>query len=152
MVFVIPGGFCPPGSFGLDLPRVSASGQGCVSSASRAWYRPMCVLRFLGGDFPTFSSQGFSYVLTLINRTSMWPEAVPLSTITTNACARSFISTWFEVGVPALLTFDGCVHILLLVRGLFSPRNLPNPDNKLPSSEQRDDREVSQILRVCSDS
>ena len=49
--------------------------------------------------------QGFSYILTMIDRTSRWPEAVPLSSITAEACARDFISSWVsKFGVPALLT------------------------------------------------
>ena len=43
----------------------------------------------------------------MINRTSRWPEAVPLASITTKSCARAFISSWVSrFGVPALLTSD----------------------------------------------
>ena len=43
----------------------------------------------------------------MIDRTSRWPEAVPLSSITAESCARAFISTWISrFGVPALLTSD----------------------------------------------
>ena len=53
----------------------------------------------LVGSLP--ASQGFSY------RTSRWPEAVPLSSITSESCARAFISTWVSrFGVPSLLTSD----------------------------------------------
>ena len=53
------------------------------------------------------ASQGYSYLLTMIDRTSRWPEAVPLSSITAETCARAFISTWVSrFGVPALLTSD----------------------------------------------
>ena len=56
---------------------------------------------------PLPSSQGFSYLLTMIDRTSRWPEAVPLSSISTESCARAFISSWVSrFGVPALLTSD----------------------------------------------
>ena len=56
---------------------------------------------------PLPSCQGFGYLLTMIDRTSRWPEAVPLSFITVEACARAFISTWVSrFGVPALLTSD----------------------------------------------
>ena len=54
---------------------------------------------------PLPSSQGFCYILTMIDRTSGWPEAVPLSTIITESGARAFISTWISrFGVQALLT------------------------------------------------
>ena len=56
---------------------------------------------------PLPSSQGFSYLLTMIDRTSRWPEAVPLSSITSESCTRAFISTWVSrFGVSALLTSD----------------------------------------------
>ena len=56
---------------------------------------------------PLPASQGYSYLLTMIDRTSRWPEAVPLSSITAETCARAFISTWVSrFGVPALLTHD----------------------------------------------
>ena len=59
----------------------------------------------LVGPWP--SCQGFSYLLTMIDRTSRWPEAVPLSSITGETCARAFISTWVsKFEVPALLTTD----------------------------------------------
>ena len=52
-------------------------------------------------------SQGFSYIFTMIDRTSRWPEAVPLSSISAESCARAFISTWVSrFGVPAALTSD----------------------------------------------
>ena len=52
-------------------------------------------------------SQGYSYLLNMIDRTFRWPEAIPLSSITTETCARAFISTWVSrFGVPALLTSD----------------------------------------------
>jgi hypothetical protein len=41
------------------------------------------------------------------DRTSRWPEAVPLSTITAEACADSFVSGWIaRFGVPAVVTTD----------------------------------------------
>ena len=56
---------------------------------------------------PLPASQGYSYLLTMIDRTSRWPEAVPLSSITKETCARAFISTWdSRFGVPSLLTSD----------------------------------------------
>ena len=54
---------------------------------------------------PLPSSQGYFYLLTMIDRTKRWPEAVPLSSISTEACVRAFISSWFSrFGVPATLT------------------------------------------------
>ena len=54
---------------------------------------------------PLHASQGFSYLLTMIDRTSRWLEAVPLSSITSESCAQAFISTWVSrFGVPSILT------------------------------------------------
>jgi len=45
---------------------------------------------------PLPSSLGYSYLLTMIDRTTRWPEAVPLSSISTEACMRGFISSWIS--------------------------------------------------------
>jgi hypothetical protein len=43
----------------------------------------------------------------MIDRTTRWPEAVPLSSISTETCVRAFISSWISrFGVPATLTSD----------------------------------------------
>ena len=43
----------------------------------------------------------------MIDRTTRWPEAVPLSSISTGTCVRAFISAWISrFGVPATLTSD----------------------------------------------
>ena len=56
---------------------------------------------------PLPSSQGYSYLLTMIDRTTCWPEAVPLSSISTEACVRAFIATWVSrFRVPSTLTSD----------------------------------------------
>jgi len=56
---------------------------------------------------PLPSSLGYSYLLTMIDRTTRWPEAVPLSSISTETCVRAFISSWISrFGVPATLTSD----------------------------------------------
>jgi Integrase core domain/Integrase zinc binding domain len=60
----------------------------------------------LAGPLPV-SGQGHSYILTMIDRTSRWPEAVPLSSITAEACADAFVSGWIaRFGVPAVVTTD----------------------------------------------
>ena len=55
-------GFCPPGLFDLGLQRMSASGQGLASAASRARSRPMCPLQFLGFRFLGESSLMFTWI------------------------------------------------------------------------------------------
>ena len=48
---------------------------------------------------------GFHYLLAIIDRFTLWPEAVPLTNITTElvACVSCWIST---VGVPPTITTD----------------------------------------------
>ena len=84
------------------------------------------------------SCQGLSYLLMMIDRTSRWLEAVPLSSITSKACARAFISTWVSrCGVPALLTLDRGLQFTSLVwfGGLFYPWYFEDQDYQLSSSE-----------------
>ena len=53
------------------------------------------------------SSLGYSYLLTMIDRTTCWPEAIPLSSISTEACMRVFISSWISrFGVTVTLNSD----------------------------------------------
>lgn len=52
-------------------------------------------------------SNGFRYILTCVDRFSRWPEAAPLTDITTDSVARAFIAAWVSrFGVPISLTSD----------------------------------------------
>ena len=56
---------------------------------------------------PLPSSEGFSHLLTIIDRTTCWPEAVPLRSTSTTDCARALIRHWISrFGVPLDLTSD----------------------------------------------
>ena len=56
---------------------------------------------------PLPSSQGFSYLLTMINRTNHWPEVAPLASISAESCVHACLSTWVSrFSVPAVLTSD----------------------------------------------
>ena len=56
---------------------------------------------------PLPSSQGQTHILTMIDRTTRWPEAVPLSSTTASACAEAFCSSWISrFGVPHTITSD----------------------------------------------
>jgi cleavage and polyadenylation specificity factor subunit 1 len=50
---------------------------------------------------------GYTYVLTMIDRTTRWVEAVPLKEMAAAACTEAFVSTWVaRFGVPLTLTSD----------------------------------------------
>ena len=56
---------------------------------------------------PLPPSLGFTHLLTMIDRTSRWPEAVPINSTSAETCARVFIETWISrFGVPSTLTSD----------------------------------------------
>ncbi len=56
---------------------------------------------------PLQYSNNFNYIFTIIDRTSKWMEAVPLSEMSTAACAKSLTFTWISrFGVPETITLD----------------------------------------------
>ncbi|CAI5673187.1 unnamed protein product [Oreochromis niloticus] len=56
---------------------------------------------------PLPPSQGFTHLLTVVDRTTRWPEAVPLASTTAAVVARAFLSTWVSrFGPPADITSD----------------------------------------------
>ena len=59
----------------------------------------------LVGPLPV--SGGFNYLFTMIDRTTRWPEIVPLSSISAASCAQALLSGWVSrFGVPSVLTSD----------------------------------------------
>jgi IS30 family transposase len=56
---------------------------------------------------PLPPSQGYTHILTLIDRTTRWAEAVPLSSTTAASCAEAFCTHWISrFGLPHTLTSD----------------------------------------------
>ena len=56
---------------------------------------------------PLTQSQGHSYVLTMIDRFTRWPEAVPIRSITADVIADAFYTNWISrFGAPTILTSD----------------------------------------------
>jgi len=57
------------------------------------------------GPLPT--SRGCSYLLTMVDRFTRWPEAIPLAETSALTCARALIAHWIaRFDVPAHLSSD----------------------------------------------
>ena len=60
----------------------------------------------LVGPLPA-SSKGHTYLLTMVDRTTRWPEVVPLNNISAQVVADAFVDTWVaRFGVPSTVTTD----------------------------------------------
>ena len=56
---------------------------------------------------PLNSSDGFKYILTLIDRFSRWPEAIPIPDIQTKTICTAIFNTWISrFGCPSIITTD----------------------------------------------
>ncbi len=56
---------------------------------------------------PLPSSQGYTHLLTMVDRFSRWPEAIPLKQTDTETCARALVFHWIaRFGVPLDMTSD----------------------------------------------
>ena len=58
------------------------------------------------GPLPA-SPGGCTHLLTMVDRSTRWAEAVPLVNTSTTSCAAAFFNSWVSrFGVPAALTSD----------------------------------------------
>jgi len=58
------------------------------------------------GPLPS-SKEGHVYLLTMIDRTTRWPEVVPLKSMSAEVVADKFVDTWIaRFGVPSVVTTD----------------------------------------------
>ena len=57
------------------------------------------------GPFP--AEHGKKYILTMIGRTTRWPEASPINEMTADTVLQAFLDTWVALfGVPHTVTTD----------------------------------------------
>jgi hypothetical protein len=70
--------------------------------------------------------RGHTYLFRIINQTSRWPEAIPLSSITAPDCTRALFAGWISrFGVPDTITSDrGAQFMFALWAGLCSLINI----------------------------
>lgn len=56
---------------------------------------------------PLPPSEGYSYILTAVDRFTKWPEAIPLRTINATSVARAFLDVWISrFGIPSCVITD----------------------------------------------
>lgn len=54
---------------------------------------------------PLPPSEGYSYLLTCVERFTRWPEAIPITDITADTVARAFFKHWISrFGIPSVVT------------------------------------------------
>ena len=59
----------------------------------------------LVGPLPPW--EGYSYVFTIVDRYTRWPEAIPLRDSTAATCVRTLLRTWVSrCGVPDHIVSD----------------------------------------------
>lgn len=56
---------------------------------------------------PLLNAKGFSYLLTIMDRFSMWPAAFPTKDISAESVARTILEQWITIyGVLLVITID----------------------------------------------
>ena len=66
---------------------------------------------------PLPSSHGYTYLLTCLDRSTWWPEVIPLTGIPTAECVFALFHGWIlPFGVPSIITSDrNTVHLFTVV-------------------------------------
>jgi len=85
------------------------------------------------------------YCLTMIDRTTRWPEAVLMADTSAHTIAAHFVETWISrFGIPEIITTDrGTVRIYSLRNTTI--RCATKPNYSISSTIQWNHREMAQI-------
>ena len=106
---------------------------------------------------PLPSCQGYTHLLTCIDRFTRWPEAIPLSSTTAEDVAKAFLANWVaRFGCPAIITTDRgpqfssqlFVHLTKLLNSKFIQTTPYHPQSN--GMIERFHRHLKTSLR-CSD-
>jgi len=83
-------------------------------------------------------SQGFSYLFTIVDRFTRWPEAIPMTDATATSCAQALALGWISrFGIPQKYNFRSrtAIHLTNLERALANLGFSIKPNNGIsPSS------------------
>ncbi|GFY42103.1 retrovirus-related Pol polyprotein from transposon 412 [Trichonephila inaurata madagascariensis] len=90
----------------LDYPRAVISSDMKLKNLPKIFGQTPAARPYdLVGPFPP--SDGFTFLLTCIDRYTRWPEVIPVRDISAEAAAKSFIANWISrFGVPVIITTD----------------------------------------------
>ena len=113
---LVSASFCWP-HMGRDIAAAARSCMGCQRGKIHKHIHlqpesiPIPQRRFahihvdLVGPLPR--SSGFSHIFTVMDRTTRWPEAIPMSATSAADCATALLHGWIQrFGVPTTITSD----------------------------------------------
>jgi len=88
---------------------------------------------------PLPPSNGFTHLLTVVNRFSCWPEAIPLNDTTATGCAQALASHWIaRFGIPIDVIRQRCpIHLTAMDSYCPVVRYPAPPHHSLPPSALR---------------
>ena len=69
------------------------------------------------------SSDGHTHIMTIIDRSTRWVEAIPLSSTTATSCADALVAGWISrFGIPAVMVTDRGVQFTSAVWAVLCQR------------------------------